>query len=151
MFCFDSSAFINPYRRYYPFDVFPTFWTAIESRISAGSIVACDEVKREINRKDDDLAKWVKSQAGLFVPMDDDQQRHMIEIVGRFPAWVNAGSTKNSADPFVVALGRSRGLTVVHDEGRGSASDPKIPFVCGQYKVRELNVVQFIREIGLKF
>lgn len=151
MFCFDSSAFINPFRRYYPFDVFPTFWKAIESRIASGTIVACDEVKHEINKKDDDLAKWAKTQAGLFVPIDADQQRHMIEIVGRFPSWVNAGSTKNAADPFVVALGRSRGLTVVHDERRGSTSDPKIPFVCGHYKVKELNVVQFMREIGLQF
>ena len=36
-YSFDASAFINAFRRYYPPDVFPSFWKAIEDRIVSGA------------------------------------------------------------------------------------------------------------------
>lgn len=73
-FSFDTSAFINPYRRYYPQDLFPKFWAEIATRIANGEIVSSEIVRDEIDEKDDELKVWVRAREGLFVPVDDDQQ-----------------------------------------------------------------------------
>jgi hypothetical protein len=151
VYSFDSSAFINPFRRYYPQDLFPKFWDEVARRIAAGEIIASEVVRDEIDEKDDQLKKWVREQSGLFVPVDEAQQDEVAAIMGRFPTWVDVESSKNNADPFVIALAKVQGLTVVQDEGNGSDQHPKIPHVCRQFGVRPLKVVEFIREIGLRF
>jgi hypothetical protein len=151
VYSFDSSAFINPFRRYYPQDLFPKFWDELVQRIASGEIIASEVVRDEIDKKDDQLKAWVRAQSGLFVSVDDDQQDEVTTIMGSFPTWVDIESSKNNADPFAIALAKVRGLTVVHDEGAGSEQNPKIPFVCRQRGVRSLKVVEFIREIGLRF
>lgn len=149
MYSFDTSAFVNPARRHYPFDVAPSLWRALEERIATGAIVASTQVKAEIDEKDDDLKAWTKSQTGLFLPMDAAQVSHTRRILEQFQTWVDPDSGKNDADPFVVALAQARNLTVVSDEKGGSAGKPKIPYVCAHFKVRHLRVIDFIREIKL--
>jgi hypothetical protein len=150
-YSFDSSAFIDPFRRHYPPDLFPAFWEALATRIETGAIVASQVVRDEIEQKDDDLLAWVKRRSNLFVPMDEPQQDRLVEILTRFPTWVDPASSKNQADPFVVALARARSLTVVINESGGSDVHPKIPFVCKHYQIRHLRVLAFMREIGWRF
>ena len=71
VYTFDSSAFINPYRRYYPFDVFPSLWNELERRIASGEIVSIQSVLGEIGERDDALTTWVKAQKGLFCKVDN--------------------------------------------------------------------------------
>lgn len=151
LYSFDSSAFINPFRRYYPQDLFPKFWDAVTERIASGEIIASEVVRDEIDQKDDQLKVWLRSQTGLFVPVDEEQQDGVAEILSRYPNWVDVESSKNNADPFVIALAQAKSLTVVADEANGSDQNPKIPHVCKLYRVRYLRVVDFIREIGLRF
>jgi hypothetical protein len=152
VYSFDSSAFINPFRRYYPMDLFPRFWAELAARIASGEIIATEVVRDEIDVKDDELKVWVRAQSGLFVPVDENEQQDRVtEIMTRFPHWVDAEADKNDADPFVIALAMVNGLTVVADEVRGSEVNPHIPYVCAQYGVRCMRVVEFIREIGLRF
>jgi hypothetical protein len=108
LYSFDSSAFIQPYRRYYPFDVFPSFWRHLEKLIAEGAVAATEIVRDEIEQKDDELTSWVKNQPGLFVPVDQAQQHAVTSLVNRYPSWIDANSTKNQGDPFVVALGCAR-------------------------------------------
>lgn len=150
LYSFDTSAFVNPARRYYPFDVFPTFWKAIEARIANGEIIATDIVKDEIEQKDDELTEWAKTQNGLFVSVTKPCQQHASGIIKAFPKWVDATSGKNDADPWVVALAMEHTITVVSDERGGGPSKVKIPYVCGEMKVNHMRVIDFIRHIGLK-
>jgi hypothetical protein len=151
VYSFDSSAFINPFRRYYPQDLFPKFWDAVTERIVSGQIIASEVVRDEIDQKDDQLKTWVRSQSGLFVPVDEEQQERVAEILSEYPNWVDVESSKNNADPFVIALAQAQELAVAADEANGSEQNPKIPFVCKQFGVRYLKVIDFIREIGLRF
>lgn len=150
-YSFDSSAFINPFRRYYPQDLFPKFWETLSIKTASGEIVSSEVVRDEIDKKDDELKAWVRNQAGLFVSVDEDQQGVVAEIMAQFPTWIDVESSKNNADPFVIALAKVKGLAVVQDEGNGSEENPKIPFVCRRFGVRCLKVTDFIREIGLRF
>jgi Domain of unknown function (DUF4411) len=151
LYSFDSSAFINPFRRYYPQDLFPKFWDAVAERIVSGEIIASEVVRDEIDGKDDQLKTWVRAQSGLFIQVDEEQQDEVATIMRNFPTWVDIESSKNNADPFVIALAKAKGLVVVSDEGNGSEQNPKIPFVCREAGVRHLKVVEFIRAIGLRF
>jgi hypothetical protein len=127
LYSFDSSAFIQPHRRYYPFDVFPSFWRHLERLIAEGSILATEIVRDELEQKDDELTAWAKNQNGLFVPVDQEQQLAVTAIVNRFPKWVDADSSKNQCDPFVVALAMCTNLTVVSDEIRPRRPPPRSP------------------------
>jgi Domain of unknown function (DUF4411) len=150
-FSFDSSAFIQPYRRHYPQDLFPKFWEEITARIATGEIIATEVVRDEIDAKDDDLKDWVRAQSGLFVHVSDEEQDYVAEIMAQFPTWVDIESSKNNADVFVIALAKAKGLAVVSDEGNGSEKNPSIPYVCRHFGVKPLKIVEFIREIGLRF
>jgi hypothetical protein len=151
LFSFDTSAFVNPFRRHYPFDVFPTFWRHIEKLIAEGSVVATEVVRDELEQKDDALTAWAKDQVGLFVAVDAQLQLAVTDVVRRFPKRVDPESAKNQGDPFVVALGICRALTVVSDEGNGSEAHPTIPFACKAMKVSHMRVIDFIRYTGLRF
>lgn len=97
-------------------------------------------MRDELEQKDDELTAWAKNQNGLFVPVD------------RFPKWVDADSSKNQGDPFVLALAMCAKLTVVSGEGNGSEVHPTIPFACGQMapKVPHMSIVEFMRHTRLQ-
>jgi hypothetical protein len=69
MHCVDTSGWLDGWRRFYPRDVFPSLWDAIEERITKGEIVSSEEVYVELAKQDDDLHEWIKnrSQADPFV------------------------------------------------------------------------------------
>jgi hypothetical protein len=152
LYSFDTSAFVQPHRRYYPFDVFPSFWRHLEKLIGDGSIIATEIVREELEQKDDELTEWAKNQTGLFVPVDQEQQLAVAAVVNHFPKWVDVDSSKNQGDPFVVALAMCGKLTVVSGEGNGSEIHPTIPFACGQMvpKVPHMSIVEFMRHTRLQ-
>jgi hypothetical protein len=147
---FDTSAFIDPWRRHQPRDIFKSMWKKIDELIDGHEIVACGMVKTELEEKDDELLKYVRSKAGFFVPDDDGQQQCNAKVVRQFPHWIPVNSTKNRADSFVVALGMAHNLTVVTYENNGSASQIKIPFVCKQLGVACLHFIDFLRHISFE-
>lgn len=152
MYCFDTSAFVNPWRRYYPLDLFPSVWEHIDRCIVDGSILAAHEVHHELDQKDDELLQYIKARDGLFVPLDEQQQGYVAEIVNQFPSWINPESTKNSADPFIVALARQRQLTVVTYEqkaGHGSLR-VQIPNVCEHYGIPWVPYLRFLKDSGFR-
>ncbi len=152
MYCFDTSAFVDPWRRYYPPDIFPSVWEHIDRCIQGGSILAAHEVRHELEQKDDDLLAYIKKKDGLFVPLDDPQQGYVSNIVNKFPSWVNAESTKNSADPFIIALAKHKRLTVVTYETKAGpgANKVKIPNVCEHYGVPWVPYLKFLKDSGYR-
>lgn len=150
-YCFDTSALLQCWARYYPIDVFPGLWDRLATMIEDGEIQSPDEVGREIAKKDDGLNEWVKEHAQLLVPLDDETQRATAEVLGAFPELVKELSGRNQADPFVVALARVRSVTVVSEEKGGSQARPRIPMVCEHFEVRCMDVVSFIRDRGWTF
>ena len=68
-YCFDTSVFINAWQRDYPPDVFPTVWNNIEQLITNLRILAPEEVRVELERKDDEVLKWAVERAYMFIPI----------------------------------------------------------------------------------
>jgi len=59
-FVMDTNVFIEAYKRYYSFDIAPSFWNALVQHAENGHIISIDRVKQEMNsfHKEDELSKW---------------------------------------------------------------------------------------------
>lgn len=153
VFCFDTSAFLEAYRRHYPMDLFPTLWSKLDKLAGGGQVIAPDQVGEELSQRDDDLAKWLKPRKGMFVPLDDHIQKAVAEVLDRFPRLVDTVRGRSRADPFAVALARVRDCALVSHErfSRGAKDRPRIPDACSHFGVKHMTVIEFMREQKWRF
>ena len=144
----DTSAILDGYNRYYPPDVFPALWKNIEILIKNGDLKATEIVLQELKIKKDDTYKWAEQQKeGLFVPIDESIQKTVSKIMEKYPRILaeSKKNKRNKADPFVIALAKKHGATVISGEKEGSENKPKIPFICQNFKIKHITFLQFIR------
>lgn len=150
-YSFDTSVIINGRRDLLRPASFPTLWSNIEAMIATGAIRAIDEVERELAKKDDDACQWAKSQPGFFLPINEQVQRAVLDILRAHPKLVGKGNQRNAADPFVIALAMVNEGAVVTQEREVSLSKPHIPDVCNALEVPCLSLVDFVQEQGWIF
>lgn len=150
-YCFDTSALIECWSRSYPPDVFPGLWVKLDELVTQQEVLCPEEVRIELARQEDELAKWVKVRPQLFVPLGEDIQRATSEILGQHPLLMKATKNRNGADPFVIATAQVMGLTVVTEEKGGTDAKPKIPSVCQMLGVPCIDVLSFLRDQGWSF
>jgi hypothetical protein len=97
-------------RRYYAFDIAPAFWYGLIEYAQFGRICSIDRVKDEIDRGDDELKEWVRSEFHLwFEPTD---QVDVLTAYGRIMLWVN------NQDQFTLTLHISEGHEARFRESR---------------------------------
>jgi hypothetical protein len=139
--------------RYYPPDVFPSFWRGIDEMLAAGRLKAPDPLLKEVEPKDDELSEWVKqNEEALIVPIDEAQQIAVARILSQFPNLINPNKNRSMGDPFFIALAQTEGLILVTGEkNRGNPNKPKIPDVCDALSILCLNVLDLIRHEGWRF
>lgn len=114
-----------------------------------GEILVIDEVVLELKRKDDGLHSWVEAREGMTVPIDEEVQHRLSEIMGKYPRLVDTRKNRSGCDPWVIALARVRALTVVTGEkSTGSLVRPKIPDVCKDLNIPCIEIVDFFRKQG---
>ena len=152
-YCFDTSAFMEPWNRWYPVDVFPSLWESISEHIRHNRIISPLEVKRELQAKDDALYRWLRDHDGLFQEETleiVEFMHHEIFAIEQFRRIAEAG--RNGADPLVISLAKVTGRTVVTNEQRvGSESRRvKIPRICDHFGVRWIGPLQYYRETGIR-
>jgi hypothetical protein len=148
-FCFDTSALLDAWVRHYPPDVFPTIWERMDQAARAGEIFVIEEVVTELKRKDDGIYKWVEERESMIVSIETDIQSCLVEIMKKYPRLVDTKKNRSGCDPWVIALARVRGLSVVSAEkASGSLIKPKIPDVCKDLTVPYVEVVDFFRKQG---
>ncbi len=145
-YCFDTSALVNAWRRDYPRDVFGSFWSNIEAMIEDGKIVAPEEVRVELERKDDDILEWANQRRHMFVQIDLAIQTAVLAVLERFPRLVDTRKSRSGADPFVVALALVGGLTVVtYEKQSGNPARPNIPDACRAFQVNCIGLLDMAR------
>jgi len=148
MYSFDTSAFIESWRRYYPPDIFITLWEFISRNISNEIIIASVVVREELERQHDNLLEYVKSFSNLFKEPIAQEQRIITLIVNdrNYEHWGRGISHK--ADPFVIALASANHLCVVIYED--PLKNGKIPAACRDYNVDCCNFHDFLRRENVK-
>lgn len=149
----DTSALLDGWRRYYAPDVFPGVWERLDELIRDGHLRASDEVLREVQKKDDEVAEWVGQRGELlFVETDDELQFALRVIMRDHPKLVDTRSGRSAADPFVIALARIASCAVVTGERpTHSPSRPNIPDVCRALGVECLSLLEVLRREGWSF
>jgi hypothetical protein len=152
-YCIDTSALIDAWRVIYPPDLFPTLWdNDLTDLISEGLLVAPQEVLDELKQRDDELFEWAKDQnhKEMFKDLDEEQVNLVRQIESKFPGLIDIKKSTADADPFIIALAKSRGLTVITSE-KSRPRKPNIPDVCKAYDVKCVTLQEFFREQGWKF
>jgi uncharacterized protein DUF4411 len=146
----DSSGILDLFR-YYPQDVFPTIWTQMDAAVSSKTIVAIDEVYRELEKKDDSAFQWLKARRAIVIDLDIDIQKAVASLLAVHPRLVDTRKNRSSGDPFVIALAQARGLAVVTGEKpSGVLAKPNIPDVCVALNLQWMNVLSMFRNEGWK-
>ena len=158
----DTSSLIDLNKRY-PIDVFPSLWQKVNALIAKGNLISCREVLKEISVKDDALRKWAVKQKGLFRELDIEQSKKVREILAKYPALAQSETEVAAADPFLIALAivlsndpqKTLGLNtkthVVVTEEKLRGNKIKIPFVCQDYKIQCIPIIEMFRIEGWQF
>ena len=146
IYCIDTSALIAAwYERYKP-NRFPKLWEQLDQLITDGRLVSSSLVLRECSKqRSEELHAWLKPREAMFLMPDEAVQGQVDRIVNTYTGLVAAGKEKFQADPFVIALAKVNGHTVITEE-TGPASLSKIPGVCNAMKVECVNLMQLIDE-----
>jgi len=143
----DTSGLLDGWKRYYPPELFPGVWEKLGELVEDGALRASEEVLVELERRDDEVLAWARGQDGLLVPLDDEVQGAVAEILQLHPRLVGVGRRRSAADPFVIALARVHGCTVVTGESpTGKLNSPRIPDVCAALEIPCLRLVDLMRE-----
>lgn len=145
IYCFDSSAFIDSWRRYYPPVVFSSLWDQFSELIKAERLIVPKEVEKEIKTGNDELYNWFKQNKSCVQGYTNKQLEVVSEIVNKYPKVSQYHRPRpNHADPFVVALAKIEKCIVVTWEGLNNSSiNPAIPDLCREYNI------EFCNPIGL--
>ena len=148
----DTSALMDGWIRYYPKDVFPRIWDAIDELINQEILIASSEVLRELEKQEDELTAWALDRKHMFIPIDDDIQVAISEILRDYPRLVDTRRDRSSGDPWVIALARVRNCSVLTGERSTSKLEkPNIPDVCVDLGIRCVNMLQLFRDQGWVF
>jgi len=155
----DANVFIEAARRYYAFDLVPTFWEILVDLANNGRIQSIDRVRDELMRGKDDLAQWVSGHfSDAFASTDDEE---VIQSYREIIAWVTdqdqyQESAKKlfaeGADGWLVAYAHCKGLTLVTHEVLNDTIKSKLPIpnVCQAFNVSFLDTFRMLRELRVR-
>lgn len=119
----DANCFIEPHKRFYPFDIAPGYWKALKTLHKAKSICSIDRVKDELLALKDQLSDWVKGLHASFFKQTRDQAviseySNMMQWVQENNQFTDAAKRKFAckADAWLVAFAKVTNRIVVTQE-----------------------------------
>jgi hypothetical protein len=157
-FVVDANVFIEAAKRYYAFDIAPSFWEAMAAHVNSGVLCSIDRILDELKKGKDQLADWADKQIGnAFHKSDGDG---CVQAYGGLMQWVAAQSFTppavaefaKVADGWLVAYAQSISATVVTDEifDANIKRKVKIPNVCRAFTIPCINTFEMMRALGIK-
>ncbi len=159
IYSIDTDALINAWRRYYPKDILPDLWDKFEEMVQNGSLIATEEVFKELNKQDDELTEWAKNNEKMFISIDTEIQQSVRDILQEYPKLINVKKSKSMADPWVIALAKIKKAKVVTGEKAAQsqskkvdkANTVKIPDICRVFNIPCFDIIGFCRDLKLVF
>ena len=155
----DSNIFITAHRQIYPFDVAPSFWEKLAEK-ATGRIIIIEAVQKEILKGQDLLAEWYEKEKGNFLVLGIPDQE-VIRAYQKIIRFINDNEQyKPSAkeefaslpDSWLCAYGLAYGETIVTLEKyqAGIKNRIKIPNVCREFEIKYIDLLQFMRDLGIR-
>lgn len=151
IYCFDASAWIDCWVRWYPQTTFPSLWNNFDELINNGQIVTPAMIADELALKSDGMVAWLKQRDHCIHDPDERVQIEVRKIMGRFRNFVEMRG-KSGGDPWVVATALVvKGVVVTGERRSGAADKPRIPNVCDALNLQSMSTIEFICHHGWKF
>lgn len=74
VYLLDANTFMEAARRYYAFDLAPSFWNNLVQLAADGKIASIDRIKKQIEDGNDTLAQWIGNgnMANAFASTEQD-------------------------------------------------------------------------------
>lgn len=156
----DANIFITAHRQRYPFDIAPSFWKQLVDK-AGDKIIIIEKVEDELLRGNDELKEWYNRENSNFTVLKIPEQE-VIKSYGEIINSVNVNkqykqSAKDEfasiADSWLCAYALAYDATIVTLEVYQAAAKKrvKIPNVCKEFDIRYIDMLKFMREIGMKF
>lgn len=152
-FLVDTNIFVDAHRRYYGFDIVPSFWEFLDQQFVSGALVSIKPVLEELTAGKDTLADWAKNRPLFFNEIDDATVQAMVQIAN----WVKDQNYTQSAvdeflsvaDFYLVAFAAAHGHTVLTHEqpSPGAKKRVLIPNVCDAFGVSYADTFQMMRAL----
>ena len=151
-YCLDANVFIGGWTSYYSMALCPSYWNILSTLAAEGRIFAPMEVRRELEKIEDDLFRWVKERDNFFREPDQQVQIILRDILRDFERLVDDTKQRSLADPWVIAHAKAANAVVVtKEQPSNSPKRIKIPDVCRALGVPWMDDFQFCQEIGIRF
>ncbi|MFA8342598.1 MAG: DUF4411 family protein [Rhodothermaceae bacterium] len=155
-YCLDTNCFIEAWNKYYSPDFCGNYWDVLEKLGREGVLFIPAMVKKEIDKKDDELSQWLKRNSSFVKPITEDVQIKLREIYAKDSSHrrlVDTTKERSMADPWVIAHALAEDAVVVTKEAlMGEASTKvKIPNVCENMDIEWMDDFSFIRETNILF
>ncbi len=160
IYCLDTNLFIECWNNYYRNTFFnqKNFFDLLKEKSSFCDLYIHEQVKIELQKKDDELLNWFNENIDIFKSFDNKNNEIMdtyIKINKKYPGLKK--NSPDSADPFIIASAIVLKGKIVSDE-RGGGQLPQerskyksIPQVCVAEKIDHLSIFDFIEEVKIKF
>ena len=165
-FLIDSNSLIEPFNKYYPFEIAPRFWELMKENINNGSVILLDKVRDELlnTNEEDDLTQWVRS-----LPKErilDHRDQNILAIYSQIMDYLNGNENyqqnalaewaKNDvADAWLIAASTAHGYTLVTFENGNKSLHPnnpskkaKIPDVANVFNVKTTNLFGMMKSLN---
>ncbi len=150
-YCLDTNIFIEPWNKFYSPGFTKGYWEILADLARKGILFSTTEVKREIEKIDDGLLKWLKNKK-LFKSPNEDVQRLMREILSKYPNLTDNSRGRSIADPWVIAHAQFENALVVTLEQKARKSGQvKIPDVCAGEGIECIDIYDLIRQLNIEF
>lgn len=156
----DTNVFIDAYKRYYRFDLVPSFWRTLLNLAESGSVISIDRVKEEIVRGGkDELTNWITSEFdGWFMSTDEervfDSYRQIIDWVQEQDQYKDYAKAEfaSVADSWLIAYAKGYHCTVVTHEKFNPDSKKKVPIpnVCAAFGVSCMDPFEMLRRFNVR-
>lgn len=155
IYVFDTNS-LSKLKHYYP-NVFKSIWTGLDGLVASGDLISTREVWNEMQLgvPNAHVQVWLKTNKHIFkVPQAAELQVvAQILAIPHFQALIGTKQQLNGtpvADPFVIALAKTRNGTVVTEE-EFKPNAAKVPNVCQKFGVSCMNLEQFMQRRGWSF
>ena len=136
----------------YPIDVFPSIYEICEDMFNNGGLFS---VKEAFNELKDSQNFWVAYKK-YFKDLDDAELSNLQEIMNseKFKVFRDWGLKENKefwADPHLVACAMgNKDIVVVSEESSNNYPERKIPYVCSEYGIDCIKILEFFRKNNVK-
>ncbi len=159
-FILDTNVLITAYRLNYPMDVLPSFWEKLLIEAEKESFMLIDKVVDEINKGEDELKSWIKSNKEKITILNSadinviNSYKEVIKLAVNNPNYNNIAKDDfaEKADSWLIAHAHAYGYTVVTQEAFDKNIKKRIPIpnICLELNVKCVNTITFLRAIGMK-